>query len=49
MIAAFVLVLIIMVLMGFFAPFLSPYDPTIAGRDNPDLRKWRAADPQILG
>jgi len=31
MVAAWILV--IMVLMGFFAPFLSPYDPTIAGRD----------------
>lgn len=26
-------VLIVMILMGLFAPFLSPYDPTIAGRD----------------
>lgn len=26
-------VLIIIVMMGWFAPFLSPYDPTIAGRD----------------
>ena len=26
-------VLIMLVLMGFFAPFLSPYDPTIAGRN----------------
>ncbi len=25
--------LVIMVMMGIFAPFLSPYDPTIAGRD----------------
>ncbi|WP_347313436.1 ABC transporter permease [Defluviimonas sp. SAOS-178_SWC] len=31
MIAAWALVLMIM--MGLFAPFLSPYDPTIAGRD----------------
>ncbi|MGB3314562.1 MAG: ABC transporter permease [Albidovulum sp.] len=31
MIAAWALVLLIM--MGIFAPFLSPYDPTIAGRD----------------
>ncbi|MDI3337102.1 ABC transporter permease [Defluviimonas aestuarii] len=31
MIAAWALVLMIM--MGIFAPFLSPYDPTIAGRD----------------
>jgi peptide/nickel transport system permease protein len=27
-------VLILLVLMGFFAPFLSPYDPTIAGRND---------------
>jgi len=26
-------VLVLMVLLGVFAPFLSPYDPTIAGRD----------------
>lgn len=26
-------VLVVLVLMGLFAPFLSPYDPTIAGRD----------------
>ena len=26
-------VLIILILSGFFAPFLTPYDPTIAGRD----------------
>ncbi|NJN48467.1 MAG: hypothetical protein HC808_20625 [Candidatus Competibacteraceae bacterium] len=26
-------VLAVLVLMGVFAPFLSPYDPTIAGRD----------------
>ncbi len=31
MVAAWALLLIIM--MGLFAPFLSPYDPTIAGRD----------------
>ena len=31
MIAA--MVLAVLVLMGVFAPFLSPYDPTIAGRD----------------
>lgn len=31
MIAAWALVL--MILMGLFAPFLAPYDPTIAGRD----------------
>jgi peptide/nickel transport system permease protein len=27
------LVLIVLILSGFFSPFLSPYDPTIAGRD----------------
>jgi len=32
MIAAWAL--IIMIMMGLFAPFLSPYDPTIAGRDD---------------
>ncbi|TDJ71271.1 MAG: ABC transporter permease [Proteobacteria bacterium] len=26
-------VLVVMILSGFFAPFLTPYDPTIAGRD----------------
>jgi len=26
-------VLVILILSGFFAPFLTPYDPTIAGRD----------------
>ena len=26
-------VLLVLILMGIFAPFLSPYDPTIAGRD----------------
>ena len=26
-------VLIVLITMGFLAPFLSPYDPTIAGRD----------------
>ena len=31
MIAAWAL--IIMIMMGLFAPFLSPYDPTINGRD----------------
>ncbi len=31
MVAAWILILLVM--MGFFAPFLSPYDPTIAGRD----------------
>ncbi len=36
-------VLVFMVLTGFFAPFLSPYDPTIAGR-NPD---YMNGAPQI--
>ncbi len=41
MVAAFVLLLL--VLMGFFAPLLSPYDPTIAGRD----REYLNGAPQI--
>ncbi len=41
MVAAFVLLLL--VLMGFFAPLLSPYDPTIAGRD----RDYLNGAPQI--
>lgn len=41
MIAAWALV--IMILMGFFAPFLSPYDPTIAGRD----KNYENGAPQI--
>ena len=36
-------VLIFLTLLGFFAPFLSPYDPTIAGRD-PD---YQNGAPQI--
>jgi peptide/nickel transport system permease protein len=36
-------ILLLMVFMGFFAPFLSPYDPTIAGR-NPD---YQNGAPQI--
>ena len=36
-------VLILMVLMGLFAPFLSPYDPTIAGRD----KDYENGAPQI--
>ncbi|MEM8739946.1 MAG: ABC transporter permease [Pseudomonadota bacterium] len=36
-------VLMLMVLMGLFAPFLSPYDPTIAGRD----RAYLNGPPQI--
>lgn len=35
--------LVVMVLMGFFAPFLSPYDPTIAGRD----KEYENGAPQI--
>lgn len=41
MIAAWALVLMIM--MGIFAPFLSPYDPTIAGRDE----NYENGAPQI--
>lgn len=41
MIAAYALVLLI--LMGLFAPFLSPYNPTIAGRD----RDYENGAPQI--
>ena len=36
-------VLIAMILMGMFAPFLSPYDPTIAGRD----KEYEYGAPQI--
>ncbi len=36
-------VLISLVLMGLFAPFLSPYDPTIAGRD----KSYQNGAPQI--
>ena len=35
--------LVIMVLMGFFAPFLSPYDPTVAGRD----KQYENGAPQL--
>jgi len=35
--------LIVMILMGMFAPFLSPYDPTIAGRD----KQYEYGAPQI--
>lgn len=35
--------LAIMILMGLFAPFLSPYDPTIAGRD----KEYENGAPQI--
>ncbi len=35
--------LIIMISMGIFAPFLSPYDPTIAGRDS----EYENGAPQI--
>ena len=37
------LVLAIMILSGFFAPFLTPYDPTIAGRD----KDYQNGAPQI--
>ena len=36
-------VLMVMILMGMFAPFLSPYDPTIAGRD----KEYEYGAPQI--
>ncbi len=36
-------VLVILILMGLFAPFLSPYDPTIAGRD----KEYTNGAPQI--
>lgn len=36
-------VLVFMVLIGLFAPFLSPYDPSIAGRD----MEYRNGAPQI--
>jgi peptide/nickel transport system permease protein len=36
-------VLLLMILMGVFAPFLSPYDPTIAGRD----KDYQNGAPQI--
>ena len=35
--------LIVMILLGMFAPFLSPYDPTIAGRD----KEYEYGAPQI--
>ena len=37
------LILLLLVLMGVFAPFLSPYDPTIAGRD----KDYTNGAPQI--
>ncbi len=36
-------VLVVLILMGMFAPFLSPYDPTIAGRD----KEYEYGAPQI--
>ena len=36
-------VLIFLILLGIFAPFLSPYDPTIAGRD----KEYENGAPQI--
>ncbi len=41
MVGAFVLA--VMILSGFFAPFLTPYDPTIAGRD----ANYQNGAPQI--
>ncbi len=41
MVAAWMLV--IMILMGFFAPFLSPYSPNIAGRD----KEYENGPPQL--
>jgi peptide/nickel transport system permease protein len=38
--------LVSMILMGFFAPFLSPYDPTIAGRD-PDYENGAPEIPRF--
>lgn len=35
--------LVIMILMGLFAPFLSPYDPTISGRD----KNYENGPPQL--
>ena len=35
--------LVVMLLLGMFAPFLSPYDPTIAGRD----KEYEYGAPQI--
>lgn len=35
--------LVLMILMGLFAPFLSPYDPTIAGRD----KEYENGPPQL--
>ncbi len=46
MIAAWALVL--MILMGLFAPFLSPYDPTIAGRDE-QYENGAPQTPEVLG
>jgi len=36
-------VLVLLILSGFFAPFLTPYDPTIAGRD----KTYQNGAPQI--
>jgi len=41
-------ILIVLILMGFFAPFLSPYDPTIAGRDK-EYENGAPPNPKILG
>ena len=45
MIAAFLLVFLFF--LGLFAPFLSPYDPTVAGR-NKDYTNGAPPDPTIL-
>ena len=37
------LILVVLILSGLFAPFLTPYDPTIAGRDN----DYQNGAPQI--
>ena len=37
------MVLIVLIISGIFAPFLSPYDPTIAGRD----KDYTNGAPQI--
>jgi ABC-type dipeptide/oligopeptide/nickel transport system permease subunit len=40
-------VLVFFIFCGLFAPFLSPYDPTIAGPER-RLHQRRAADPAVL-
>ena len=36
------------ILIGVFAEFVAPYEPTKAGFDR-ELSEWSAADPKILG